>query len=590
MTYFVAYSPVIVFTSTLAAFLAARLLVTGLGFNRKKTDTLVLIAAFLVGLSGLASVLVIPVGYKMLVGILTGVLAGWSLRDDDQLQYLLRCPNWFYLSTLVLILLLAFFVRYNQIGEFGIRIDEPKHLKTAVGYLRTGELRKWNFSDGVIGDSYTRAFLFTKMVAWSFTVLGPGLFQARLVSLVWGLLLFVPLFGLTKILGMRKSELLILFSWVAFSPYLIASSRWVRFYSFFTTLIVSVLICFYWFLYHENDLYAYSAGGAGLLFMTVALHLQLIGLLPVAGILVHVVIQSYRNPDDNPISYDRIMIGGAVTLGLLGFIVTPPGRYFFYLSDSGSAVGELANQLTFRPLYAVYLLGEPFGYLLGGLITAVLLTPTDRSNEYRYFFWTVFLPVLCYLFGARRYPQVRFIGYLYPITFVLFLDGARRLIAGVKTTSRIVSLLLFILVVLVVPFHDLPSDLNRLWAGEMGYVGFPGTASPKYKNWIRDFPQFVTGRDSVIGYNLPDIYAPAIQSSGANVHWVARSKRPQPEISLAEIKRFEAESSRVWLITLRRFHGLGKDVLRYLNSNYEKISAPSDYGNLVIYYRDSENR
>lgn len=589
MTTFLAYSPVFLFVSSFGTFLLgtalARLVRSGEGAKTFRLE----LGVVLLALCGLFEVITIPVGLKLLLGILTGLTIGGCATVSPK-----KVPSPDLGSTVTVlsvlgIVLLAAGVRIPNLGEFGLRIDEPKHLKTALGYLRTGEYVKWDFVRKEPGDAYSRAFLHTKSIALSFRIFGENLGTARLVSFLWGLLLFVPLWGLATILQLRNYERILLFFWVALSPYFMSLSRWMRFYSAFTTLLLAALVCLYWFLHDGRTRKAYWYGGLGMVCLILALHLQLVGFLCLVGIGGYLAASHFLEGETG-VSMTRLLVAGVATVGLVFFVMSEPGRWFFYLSDSGSTWGELAGTLTFRPLYATYLFGEPYGYLIGGLILAVLFVYREGHSREQYFYWLVAVPLLGFVLGARRFPQVRFVGHLYPISFALLLLGTRRICSVLSQGRQLVYCLLFGFLTVIVPLYSLPVDLNRVWAGEMGYVGFPGTDSPRYSNWIRDFPPLVNQGDVVAIYNLPDYYAPRLKDTGATLDWVSRSKQPQPALTVKDLRQYAQRYERVWVVTLRRFHGLENDVVQHLETYYRKVTVPKVYGNIVIYYREGVPR
>lgn len=589
MTTFVAYSPVFLFASSFGTFLVAALLARFVRSAEHRGTLRLELGIVLLALCGLLEVLTVPVGFKLLLGVFAGLTVGGCSGVSQEQRPSLDSGRTLTVLVVLGIVLLAAGVRLPNLGDFGLRIDEPKHLKTAIGYLRTGDYVKWDFVRGGPGDAYSRGFLHTKSIAWSFRLFGESLASARFVSFVWGLLLFVPLWGLGTILQLRNYERIILLSWVALSPYFLSLSRWMRFYSAFTTLLLAALVCLYWFFHEKRAVRASLYGGVGTACLLLALHLQLVGILSVVGIGGYLLVSRVSGDTPN-VSTNRLLVGGVATAGLIMFVLSEPGRWFFYLSDSGSTWGELAGSLTFRPLYATYLLGEPYGYLLGGLVVGVLLVYRSNRSGEQFIIWVVAVPLLGLVLGARRFPQVRFVGHLYPLTFALLLLATRRVSALLARGRRLVFLLLFGFLTVIVPFHSIPDDLPRVWAGEMGYVGFPGTDSPRYSNWISDFSALVNRGDVVAVYNLPDFYAPRLKETGATLDWVPRSKQPQPDLTVKQLRDFAQRYDRVWVVTLRRFHGLDKNVVQHLEDSFQTVTAPERYGNIVIYYRDGVRR
>jgi 4-amino-4-deoxy-L-arabinose transferase-like glycosyltransferase len=129
-------------------------------------------------------------------------------------------------------------LRLAKLGNAGLAFDESFHAVAAQSLVETGEPNLPS------GKPYTRAMLFTKMVALSFSFFGVNEFAARLPSALFGTLSVVLVFLIArKFFGTPVGLLSALF--LALSPFQIAWSRECRMYSAFQFLYLFGFYSFY---------------------------------------------------------------------------------------------------------------------------------------------------------------------------------------------------------------------------------------------------------------------------------------------------------------------------------------------------------
>jgi hypothetical protein len=159
--------------------------------------------------------------------------------------------------------------------------DEINHVLAARSLIADGNLG--------IGDGapYTRAWLFTYLVAGMMAVFGDSLVVARLPAVVFGTLMVSVLFLWVRAVAGRTG------AWTAallliFSPVGIEQSQWVRFYTLHALLVFVAAIATFRLLSprtlprSEKILWAGVASGSILL----ALHLQVTTMVALCGLLV----------------------------------------------------------------------------------------------------------------------------------------------------------------------------------------------------------------------------------------------------------------------------------------------------------------
>ena len=127
---------------------------------------------------------------------------------------------------LTLLVLTGLSLRLINLGKPGLAYDESFHVVSAKSMLDTGEPNLPS------GEPYTRALLFTRLVAFSFSLLGSNEFAARLPSVIFGTLTIILIFFVGKrMFGTTVGLISAIF--LALSPFEIAWARECRMYAMF---------------------------------------------------------------------------------------------------------------------------------------------------------------------------------------------------------------------------------------------------------------------------------------------------------------------------------------------------------------------
>lgn len=158
-----------------------------------------------------------------------------------------------------------------------LHIDELYHLLAAQGWIETGTPR---IAEGV----YDRAFLFTALIGWCLDAFGHNVAVARAPALVFGTVLVVAVFVWTRAVAGSLA------AWVAglllaFSPIAVELSQLTRFYTLHALLFWLAAIC----AYHAAGSGVVprsrlGIGALGMLCALLAVHLQLLSLVGLAGV------------------------------------------------------------------------------------------------------------------------------------------------------------------------------------------------------------------------------------------------------------------------------------------------------------------
>jgi len=96
---------------------------------------------------------------------------------------------------LFLILLLGGFLRLYKLGQQSFIADEYLGINASYGYYKTGQWKFWDFNKEELTDqNYTRAKIYYWQVAQIFNFLPASEANARLVSVVWGMIGIISIF------------------------------------------------------------------------------------------------------------------------------------------------------------------------------------------------------------------------------------------------------------------------------------------------------------------------------------------------------------------------------------------------------------
>jgi 4-amino-4-deoxy-L-arabinose transferase-like glycosyltransferase len=210
----------------------------------------------------------VPEEVSMSIAHATPAKGHWRERLIDVTQ------DWRF--AVILLFVLSVLIRFIDIDRTP-HVDELYHIMAAKGWLAHGEPR---IADGL----YTRAELFTMLVAGSLAAFGDNLVAARLPSVVAGSLLVVAVFLWTRsVAGTAAAWIAALF--VCFSTLSFQLFLWARFYALHALVFWLGAIGTYALVEQQTSPRAKFgiALGVGLAFL-LALHLQILTLLGLAAV------------------------------------------------------------------------------------------------------------------------------------------------------------------------------------------------------------------------------------------------------------------------------------------------------------------
>lgn len=423
-----------------------------------------------------------------------------------------------YGLTLLLILLLAVLSRGMDLGTHGLILDEPWHLGTAMGYLETGDFRLWDFFLSTTHKNYPRAWAYTAQVAGAVRSMGLSLGVARLPSLLWGLLLFVPAYLVCRTLRMTRLQIIVALLWFALSPFAITAARWVRHYAMFVTLHLTFLVLVYYWLRARSRssvlfLLVPAMAVFGLVFhlFSVAAILTLAALV---GFVVHELVRG--NASSVSASLRTSAVPGiavllAVSIGLI-FHGTNPLGLVYQLPWS-----ELGLPGWTDLFYPTFLVREFVGVGLGGLVLAAYQSELGETRAERFWLYVLLVPLTVTLFNSRPMPQIRYVGHLIAISIPLSVLALDRLVARLSPGGSYRHGAIYLILLVVLPVGLFVGNLSFVRAGHSGYVAFPGKESKQYHRIIDLLPRIVPPDRTLVLLGLPSYHAMQLKKKHGNV-------------------------------------------------------------------------
>lgn len=119
--------------------------------------------------------------------------------------------------------------------------DEPLVIGAAKGYVETGTYNKWDFwldQAGTDADKYDRAWPHTWLVAQSIRFFGLSEFTTRMVSVLFGLIFILVIYGVSVFFIRDRNAALLITLACMLHPYFVVYFRRVRMYALFAPLFV----------------------------------------------------------------------------------------------------------------------------------------------------------------------------------------------------------------------------------------------------------------------------------------------------------------------------------------------------------------
>jgi 4-amino-4-deoxy-L-arabinose transferase-like glycosyltransferase len=187
-----------------------------------------------------------------------------------------------FVGELILLAVIAIAVRLIGL-DHPAWVDEMNHVLAAQSLVHDGTLR----ING--GEPYTRAWMFTYIVAWSFRLFGETMVAGRIPAVVAGVALALALFAWVRSVAGRTA------AWTAgllfaIAPFQIWISQSVRFYTIqCLAFFVGAVCCYEAVVRGRSRRNVVLLGAGAVVSFLVAYRLQLISIIGIFGVLVWLV-------------------------------------------------------------------------------------------------------------------------------------------------------------------------------------------------------------------------------------------------------------------------------------------------------------
>lgn len=335
--------------------------------------------------------------------------------------------SYWHILAITIITAVAAWLRLANLGAINFYNDEYYHVNTAVGYLKSGEFKQYNFYTQQLEKPYTRAKIFTWQVAKSFQWFGVSETSARLPAAIWGIVLIPIVIIVLLIAGKHTIAAYTVGLWLTFDNFFIDQARFTRMYSMVSVLtIVSVFCAYQYFtVKNKNIRYTYLTVCAIALLLNILAFKELT-LALLVGLGAYCTMRSIifvftRQKTDRV--FARWWFGGAigaallVGLRLLGFNTVPLDAAKILSVPHWS--------------YVYYVVSELRLPIVAGVALIAGLSMVKNYRSFTAWQGIIGLSVLAYfIFLGRHEEAKRYIGFILPFVYYIVVVGVAQILQG----------------------------------------------------------------------------------------------------------------------------------------------------------------
>lgn len=155
----------------------------------------------------------------------------------------------------LVIMMLGGFLRLHKLGMQSFIADEFLGIKISTGYNETGEWKHWDFNTKApSGEEYTRGQVYYWQVSKILNIFPTSEATSRLVSVMWGMIAMLTVFGATFLITRNWTIALIALFLSAVSITELIYDRKLRMYSMFAPVYLWFSFSIYHFLEYQKGL------------------------------------------------------------------------------------------------------------------------------------------------------------------------------------------------------------------------------------------------------------------------------------------------------------------------------------------------
>lgn len=492
------------------------------------------------------------------------------------------------LVILIGILMLGGFLRLYKLGNMSLKADEYIGANISYGHNQSGEWKFWDWNKEELTDkNYTRGQVYYWQVSQLLDFVAPNEFNFRLISVFWGMLGIILIFGAGYFYSKNLAiALLSAFLW-AISISAIGFDRHFRMYAMFAPVYLILSILVYQFLEtlptkkqnliekfsHKTQLNWYFALPAFLILaLSFATHFLTINIFPVIGVYILFFAVYHWKKDSKLINkYSLLLLLpllALIPLSFLGYIKGAFGFIGFMENNFGhfenitTDYGHVLLAITFFLVGAFFLIKKDFKkniWLLFSFLipflSAIFIWDRSAGAQYIYFiqtFQTIIIASGIY-FIAEKFTAV-----FNEKKWYLFFKNNDR-----QKSLLMISAIVYLLTILY-NFNYFSEQNNfyqeiKKWDHSNYREVFAYYLKHRESNALlitRDFRNF-----NYAGANIP-------------VYDFGGELQPEKELDLTKLKELETQNPIIWIVIDTNDHDYIKgEARKYIRETYESIET-----------------
>jgi len=493
----------------------------------------------------------------------------------------------------IVIVLLGTSLRLYHLGQNSFVSDEFLDINSSYGYTQTGEWKAWDFNFGKISEVNhnvprdERAVIYKWQVAQVFHFLAPTEQNARLVSVLWGIISLCVIFWSTFIFTRKKEISLIASLLFAVSISGIIFDRTLRMYAMFFPMYLLVstfsflalekeykgkiqIFSFFWKKFGINILYTFLAG---ISFLLALLTHQLTSVLLFffAVYLLMRAVQEWK--------YAKKLLNKYTLLFSLGIVSVLFVALFFPKFFRSYAGGLIFFDNNYG--YIKYIVREYYHPFFGLMLLAFgSWWLAERENLKKESLWltlSFLVPLAMAIWLWRRNIGAQYIYFAEAFLHILVaigIFGLWKIVCEKYSLTKQKRLFVLVLIVVLVP------NFGYFFLENNTYHETSSGSNPNYRKAFTYFKKNHVSTDVLVTRNMRNYYF-----AGEKVPvYDLGDEISRTRLSQAEIEKLMQEYKTGWIILSDNdYDYVAKGVKEYLAKNLTRVSNDQVRGSIDVF-------
>lgn len=497
------------------------------------------------------------------------------------------------LQILMLILVLGTALRLYNLDQNSFVSDEFLDMNSSYGYTQTGEWRAWDFNFGKVSEVNKnvprdeRAAIYKWQVAQVFHLLAPTERNARLVSVLWGVISMCVIFWSAYVFTKRKEIGLIASLLFAFSMSGIIFDRTLRMYAMFLPMYLATstfaflalekeylgTFSFFRLLWKKYGINLFYALLAGIFFVLSLLTHQLTGTF-VFFIAVYLAVRAFQELKQRKGLLNKYFL--LLSFGVITLIVIAIFFPKFFRSYAGGLIFFDNNYS-----YVKYILREYYHPLLGVIFLGFgswwLAKREHMTRESLWLTLSLLVPLSMAIWLWRRNMGAQYIYFAESFAGILTavgIFGLWKMISEKYALTTKKSLLLLSLVIVLVP------NFGYFFLENNTYHETSSGSNPNYRKVFTYFKKNHLATDVLVTRNMRNYYFADAKVPVYDLgDEISRTK-----LSQEEVEKLMTEYKTGWIILSDNdYDYVAKGMKEYLVKNLVKVSNDQVRGSIDVF-------